>query len=132
MGVIIPESMGAFVGNGTLAASNLAIGRHVVTDCVNPVRASRDGWREAASRAGMALLEVEVICSDAAEHRRRIESRLADIDGFELPSWQSVQAHHYEPWTEPRLVIDTAVLAPDEAVAVIDLQIERTSCGRRL
>ena len=121
-----------YVVANALAASNLAIGRHVVVDCVNPVRASRDGWREVASRACLPLLEVEVICSDAAEHRRRIESRLADIDGLELPTWQSVQAHHYEPWTEPRLIIDTAVLAPDDAVAVIDLQIERTSCGRRV
>jgi predicted kinase len=114
-----------------LAASNLAIGRHVVADCVNPVRESREGWRDVASRAGVALIEVEVICSDATEHRRRIEDRLADIAGFELPIWQSVLQHEYEAWPEPHLVIDTATLKSDEAVAVIERHIERTSRGRR-
>lgn len=107
-----------------LAASNLGIGRPVVADCVNPVRASRQAWREVGSQAFAPVIEIEVICSDEMEHRRRVEGRQPDIAGFGLPSWQSVQAHEYEMWTEPRLVIDTATLAPEEAVAVIERHIE--------
>lgn len=110
-----------------LALSNLGIGRHVVADCVNPVRESREGWRHVGSRAGAFLLKVEVTCSDPAKHRRRVEDRQPDIAGFELPSWQSVQAHEYEPWTEPHLVVDTALLDPAEAVAAIERHINCSS-----
>src|SRR5919109_2504436 len=54
-----------------LAASNLANGCLVIADCVNPVRESRQGWRTTAARAHKPLLEVEVVCSDPIEHRRR-------------------------------------------------------------
>lgn len=103
-----------------LAASNLAIEGLVVADCVNPVPESREGWRATARRARKPLLEIEVVCSDPVEHRRRVEDRRADIDGHELPTWKSVLAHDYAPWSEPRLVIDTAVLTPDAAIELIE------------
>jgi predicted kinase len=77
-----------------LAASNLAVGRIVVADCVNPVRESKEGWCDVAHDAAATLIEIEVVCSDATEHPRRIESRVADIAGFEPPIWEFVQAHH--------------------------------------
>lgn len=97
-----------------LAAANLALGMGVVADCVNPVAASRAGWR-AAGRNG-ALLEVEIICSDRAEHRRRVEQRKAEIAGHALPSWAHVVALAFEPWPEVDLVIDTAQTAVADAV----------------
>lgn len=103
-----------------IAASNLAIDGLVVADCVNPVPESREAWRATARRARKPLLEIEVICSDPVEHRRRVEERRPDIDGHELPSWKSVLAHDYAPWSEPRLVIDTAALTPDAAIALIE------------
>lgn len=109
-------SAGYMVGNA-LAASNLANGHSVVADCVNPVRESRQGWRATAIRAGKRLIEVEIICSDTAEHRRRVEQRISDIDGMGLPTWQAVETRLYEPWDQPHLVIDTAFLSPEEAIA---------------
>src|SRR4051812_17310242 len=53
-----------------LAASNLALGRPVVADCVNPLAITRRAWRDVAARAAAPILEVEVLCSDVAEHRR--------------------------------------------------------------
>jgi hypothetical protein len=41
-----------------------------VADSVNPVAASRAGWVAVAAAADAAALEIEVICSDADEHRR--------------------------------------------------------------
>jgi predicted kinase len=104
-----------------LAASNLKLGNAVVADSVNPVPESRQGWRRVAQAIeNMPLLEIEVICSDQVEHRRRVEARAADIDGFVLPTWSSVMTLDYVPWTEPRLTLDTALLGPDEAVAIIE------------
>ncbi len=110
---------GYFVANA-LASSNLANGLTVVVDCVNPVEASRQGWRETAARTQTRIVEIEVICSDPVEHRRRVESRSPDIDGLVLPSWQAVLERNYSPWEEPHLILDTANLTPSEAIALVE------------
>jgi len=91
-----------------VAEDNLALGRTVIADCVNPWPLTRDAWRSVAQRAGVRIVEVEVVCSDLAEHRRRVESRTPDIEGHELPTWLDVVARDYRPWSRARLVIDTA------------------------
>lgn len=93
---------------GALAEAHLAQGLPVVADCVNPVAESRQGWRDLAARTGARLLEVEVVCSDLAAHRRRVETRTSDIPGLVPPTWARVQAMLLDPWPEPHLVVDTA------------------------
>ena len=61
-----------------VAQDNLRLGRTVVADCVNPWPLTREAWRAVAQRAQGQSLDVEITCSDAGEHRRRVESRLAD------------------------------------------------------
>lgn len=90
-----------------LATDNLRLGRRVIADSVNPVAASRRGWRVAAETVRAHYVEIEVVCSDQAEHRRRVVTRQADIEGHRMPSWADVQALQYEPWIVD-LVIDTA------------------------
>lgn len=107
---------GYVIGYG-VADDNLRLGRIVVADSVNPLRVTRDAWRAVADRASCKVAEVEVVCSDRGEHRRRIETRRSDIDGLELPTWQAVMAREYEPWDRPRLVADTAVEGVDQQVA---------------
>jgi hypothetical protein len=65
------------------------------------------------------VLEVEIVCPDAGEHRRRIETRVADLAGHRLPDWSEVAAWDYRLWTRPRLVIDTCRLTVDESVRAI-------------
>ncbi|HVZ08400.1 AAA family ATPase [Rhodopila sp.] len=109
-----------YVIANALAASNLSIGRRVIADCVNPVHESRSGWRATAARAGKPLIEIEVVCSDASEHRRRVEQRCSDIAGLVLPTWRDVVTRGYAPWQEPHIIVDTARLTPAEAIAVIE------------
>ncbi len=90
-----------------LATDNLRLGHSVIADSVNPVAASRAGWRNAAEAIGARYVEIEVVCSDPAEHRRRIETRQADLEGHRMPSWADVRALRYEPWAVD-LRIDTA------------------------
>ncbi|MBR0836364.1 AAA family ATPase [Bradyrhizobium manausense] len=99
--------MGYVVANA-LAAENLRLGRVVVADSVNPVPASRDGWRRTALQMSARIAEIEVICSDAALHRQRAEARRSDITGLELPTWNDILCRHYEPWDRDHLVLDTA------------------------
>jgi predicted kinase len=86
-----------------VAEDNLRIGRIVVADTVNPVQATRDAWLDVARRAGVRAVEVEVICSDAGEHRRRVETQTADIEGHQLPTWQAVVDRYYETWDRSTL-----------------------------
>jgi predicted kinase len=112
-------AMGYVIANA-VAGENLRIGRVVVTDSVNPVLASRNGWRETASKNGARLVEIEVICSDASEHRRRVESRPPDIGGLALPSWHDVVNRVYESWDREHVVLDTAKDSIDNLVDRIE------------
>ena len=102
-----------------LAADNLALGRTVIADCVNPWPLTRAAWRAVAERSGVRAVEIEVVCSDPVEHRRRVEQRQPDIDGHQLPSWQDVVERDYRPWDDPRLVLDTARSGIAECVQAI-------------
>jgi len=97
-----------------LAAENLRLGGVVIADCVNPVQASRDGWRQTAWRTSAHLVEIEMICSDPALHRRRVEQRTSDVEGLRLPTWEEVIGRHYEPWDQGHLVLDAAKGALDD------------------
>ena len=103
-----------------IAAENLKLGRVVVADCVNPVLASREGWRATASKNAAQLVEIEIVCSDAGEHRRRVEDRAPDIAGLVQPSWQDVVNRAYEPWDRKHLVLDTATSSVEQLVDRIE------------
>jgi predicted kinase len=102
-----------------IAEDNLRLGHIVIADSVNPWPLTRDEWRAVAVRAGVRSLDVEIVCSDLDEHRRRIEARMPDIDEHHLPSWSDVLARDYRPWTSERIVIDTALLDLARSVAAI-------------
>lgn len=102
-----------------LARSNLQIGNRVVVDCVNPVAESRQAWSDIAARCGSSLLNIQVICSDQQEHRRRVENRQGDIAGLVPPTWQSVLEHDYQTWDNAPLTVDTAVMSAAHAVELI-------------
>ena len=109
-----------------VAEDNLRLGRFVIADCVNPWPLTRNDWRSVAERAGVRVLDVEIVCSDADEHRRRVESRCPDISGHRLPTWNEVIERDYRAWNGDRLVIDTARLDVEESVQAI-LSVVRTS-----
>ena len=110
-----------------LAEENLRIGHTVIVDSVNPVAITRDYWHETAARMNVGLVEIEVVCSDKRQHRRRVESRISDIPGLVLPTWQQVLDRHYEPWKTAH-VIDTAgrtseeTLSQAEAIVLINVR----------
>jgi predicted kinase len=102
-----------------VAVDNLRLGHVVVADCVNPWPLTRNGWRTAADRAGVRTQEVEIVCSDAREHRRRVETRAADIAGHTLPTWQDVVDRDYRGWNRERTVVDTARLSIEQCARLI-------------
>lgn len=106
-----------------IAADNLRLGLTVITDSVNPLKITRDAWRNVALEAGTPFLEVEVVCSDQVEHRWRVEERTSDISGLILPDWQAVLNREYESWEREHLILDTALLSPEKAVETIRQQM---------
>jgi|GEM_PF-311181 len=90
-----------------VAEDNLRLGRTVVADSVNPLRLTRDAWISVADRTQTRAIEVEVTCSDPVQHRHRVETRIADICGLRLPTWQEVVSREYQPWDREHTVIDT-------------------------
>ena len=106
-GLVVDGPQGYLVGYA-LAEHNLSLGLSVVADSVNPLRITRQAWRAAAQRAGAPFVEIEFICSDPIEHRRRVETRPNEIAGFTLPDWEAVVKRQYEPWDQAHIVIDTA------------------------
>jgi predicted kinase len=104
-----------------LAEENLRLGRVVVADSVNPLKLTREAWLAVAARAGVRAVEFELVCSDKAAHRRRVESRVADNPGHDVPNWDAVMAHDYEPWDRPPAVVDTAGRAVEEIVQDVQM-----------
>jgi predicted kinase len=102
-----------------VAEDNLRLGRVVVADSVNPLGITRNAWRDLAKRAGVRCIDVEIVCSDAVEHRRRVETRTANIAGLKLPTWADVVGRDYEAWDRPHIVVDTALRDIVGAVADI-------------
>lgn len=84
-----------------LAEENLRLGLTVIADSVNPIELTREAWRAVGERAGVRVIEVEFVCSDNAEHRRRVESR-------DRPTWQEVVDREYDAWARERIVVETA------------------------
>lgn len=112
-----------YVIANALAAENLRLGRVVVADCVNPVLASRDGWRQTALQSSARIAEIEVICSDVALHRQRAEARTSDIAGLKLPTWQDIVSRDYERWDREHLVLDTASDSIDRLLEQVEAYV---------
>jgi len=87
-----------------LAEDNLRLGRTVIADAVNPLKITRKDWRRVAERADARIIEIEIMCSDPLEHRRRIETRVVDFP----VTWDQVVTRTYEAWCGDRISIDTA------------------------
>jgi len=102
-----------------LAGDHLRQGLSVVADSVNPLAVTREVWRDVALSAGAAHLDVEIVCSDPAEHERRATARVADIAGHTQPTWAEIVGHDYEPWHRDRMVLDTAAMSTADCVAVL-------------
>ncbi|MBB2672250.1 UNVERIFIED_ORG: putative kinase [Rhizobium esperanzae] len=110
-----------------IAEDNLALGRVVIADSVNPLTITREAWLAVAQRSGVIAAEVEVICSDKTEHRRRVETRKTDVEGLVKPTWQEVVERIYDDWGQTPIIVDTAARDVPEIVEalIVKLRTER-------
>jgi predicted kinase len=95
-----------------IAADNLKLGLNVVADSCNTVIVTRRAWRKVAMDCGAQPVDIEIVCSDKAEHRRRIETRASIMPRL---TWQEVENREYHPWSGDRMVVDTAGRSESES-----------------
>ena len=115
----------------TLAAEQLKLGISVIIDAVNPVEPARNMWRTLAEQYSTQLIIIEVICSDVATHKQRIENRKREIAGMPEVTWSRVEERRaeYQPWQDEHLELDS--IEPiddlfDQALDYIKVQVAET------
>jgi predicted kinase len=91
----------------TLATRQLMLGQSAVLDCLisNEIGTR---WRQLADQYQARLLVVECVCSNEAEHRRRLEGRRRGIPGWHEVGWAHVERMRaeYGRFGEADLVVD--------------------------
>jgi predicted kinase len=110
------EDAGYRIAHG-VADDNLRLGLSVIADCVNGWSMTRNAWRDVGLQAGARVVEVEVRCGDADEHRRRAEARLGEAGHpSPHPSWTKIIGRDYHAWDRERIVIDTAYRSAEDCL----------------
>ena len=102
-----PTGLAAYLVAEEIAEKELDSGRTVIVDAVNAAEAARLQWRDLAARADVRLRVIEVVCSDEALHRARLEKRERGLPHLEETDVARRRA-------EPRGVraVDGAVVGP--------------------
>lgn len=108
-----------------MASDNLRVGCSVIADSCNPLELTRRAWEQVAQEAGARYINIEVVCSDTHEHRRRVDTRASDIPDMKLPSWDEVERRAYEPWTAERILVDTAGKSVEESADELLSELSR-------
>ena len=109
-----PTGLAAYLVAERFAETVLGAGSSVVLDAVNAVGPARRQWIDLGARAGVPVLFVEVVCSDGAVHRARLEARRRGLPGMRELDWADVVASRagYADWTggcsaAPRATVDS-------------------------
>ena len=99
-----------------VASDNLLLGLNVVADSCNPIELTRREWEQVAQEANSKFVNIEIVCSNLAEHQRRVETQRSAIPDLGQPAWTDVVDREYDAWTVDRIVVDTAGKTEDESL----------------
>ena len=107
-----------------IAADNLQLGHNVVADSCNPITFTRKEWENVATQNNSLFVNIEVVCSDKEEHRKRVGTRKNDIEGLKLPTWEDVENREYHLWESEKITIDTANKSIEECFEELKRKIK--------
>jgi predicted kinase len=108
-----------------IANDNLRLGVNVCADACNPIPLTRKAWEGIAQSNACLFVNIEVICSDKHEHKRRAETRKSEIENLNLPNWIEIENREYHQWESERIIIDTANKTVDESINELSNQLEK-------
>lgn len=109
-----------------VAADILRAGVSVVADSCNPIELTRREWEQVAVDADARYVNIEVVCSDASEHREMMRTRASTIPGLQLPTWHEVECREYDDWTAPRIIINTSGRREEECIDELLMKLGNT------
>ena len=104
-----------------IAEDNLKLGRIVIADSVNPIKITREAWREVAKRAGVTLVDVVVTCSDSAQHQSRVMARPPGTRGS---AWAEVLNRKFDAADGKAVVVDTASRTVEQCLAALETALQ--------
>lgn len=108
-----------------IASNNLDLGHNVVADSCNPINLTRREWEEVAMKNNSQCINIEVICSDKTEHKKRNETRSSEVEGLQLPTWDEILNQEYDIWETDRITIDTTNHSIEESFAELKKEINQ-------
>ncbi len=119
-----PTGLAAYLVAETLAEIVLGAGHGAIVDAVNAVDPAREQWVSLAARSGQTLKFIEVICSDVAVHRNRLEARQRNLPRLSEPTWHAVEQSldEYAAWSGPSGAVERLTL---DSVEPLDVLVER-------
>ncbi|MCU1544391.1 MAG: uncharacterized protein JWM50_2256 [Microbacteriaceae bacterium] len=119
-----PTGLAAYLVAETIAELVMQAGHGVIIDAVNAVAPAREQWVNLAERSGEKLKFIEVVCSDLAVHRERLEARQRNLPHLAEPSWHAVEQSldEYSEWSGPSGSIPRLTL---DSVEPLDDLVER-------
>ena len=79
-----------------------------MADCCNLIELTRQEWEDVAVNNNCRFVNIEVVCSNKAEHKKRAEQRNAEVANMKLPVWDDIENREYHEWHKSRIVINTA------------------------
>ena len=108
-----------------IVADNLILGNNVVTDSCNPITLTRKEWEEIATQNGCKYINIEIVCSNLTEHKKRVETRVSEIENLKLPKWKDIENREYHLWGKERIIIDTANKTIENCIEELTDKIEQ-------
>ena len=91
-----------------IASDNLNLAHNVVADSCNPIILTRREWEDVAEKNNSIFVNIQILCSDKEEHKKRVETRDVEIFGLKSPTWEDIENREYHSWDRERIIIDTA------------------------
>ena len=91
-----------------IASDNLNLAHNVVADSCNPIILTRREWEDVAEKNNSIFVNIQILCSDKEEHKKRVETRSVEILGLKSPTWEDIENREYHSWDRERIIIDTA------------------------
>jgi predicted kinase len=119
-----PTGLAAYLVAESLAETVLRAGHGVIVDAVNAVDPAREQWVGLAARTGEPMKFIEVVCSDLALHRRRLEARHRNLPHLSETTWFGVEQSldEYAEWSGASGSIDRLTL---DSVEPLETLVER-------
>lgn len=108
-----------------IVSDNLKVGNNVIADSCNPINLTRIEWQEVAKDSNSRFINIEVICSNKDEHKKRIETRIYEIKNLIYPTWEDINNREYHSWETNRIIIDTSNKSIEQSFSELSTKINR-------